>query len=769
MKGLESSAPEVFREFVAGNFVVKQSKHKFNQVPIDQATEWQNRMCKVSNGIIGITRNDPARDRFCITWSERSQISHDTKCLYGRIEIEEETAISTRKDNLPSRLKHDEESVKKLVHLFSRFNVFKVNTLPATVDIVRNPPVLGALEMDDIEPEIVPRVDGELVPASLDADQVASNSDFEGSDVEEDNADKEDQEQFIPQFISLATNDVATSEIQTDLLSAKERGEQLVIDNVTARLVNKTVPFYDPLKKHNSKTFGSLYTTTVTNKQNESKTLKADRKLIQQLFNASQAGRKIEMQQVLMHELSIVPLSLAKTSGELNSTSKSDILTTLTKESEVEPTTEVPPPSEHDTSTVLIDGHALIQRLGKPCNCKTFDDYAAVFLKVVVGYVKETVKRIDVVFDTYIKQSIKASTRNKRSGKKKKPIRRIIDRGDVPLPQVWAQFITLNDNKADLAQFLSQYMMQNAKMLPNGCELVIGGGFSDHQKAQSSLRGDIPQLQANHEEADTRLILHACEAIERGKNRVLVVCNDTDVNLLLIHFLGGYRAVEVWMVSGTAKKKKCFPVHRIAQNLPLDIRHNILRFHAFTGCDTVSSFHGFGKKACWKIFREQPDLLASVGQDATVDEVEEFVCRLYGAPDPHGGVNKARYDMFGKGQKSLEKLPPTRDALELHLARSNYQARIWMEASTAVQTVGLPTTSGGWKENVEGALEIVWARLPSVPHACIELVSCGCKTKCNTAACKCSKTNQKCILACECNADRCRNPAGQHVPHYDRQ
>ena len=55
MKQLTVTAPDVHRDFAEGNFVVKRSSHRFNQVPVDQATEWQNRMYKLSSGIIGIT------------------------------------------------------------------------------------------------------------------------------------------------------------------------------------------------------------------------------------------------------------------------------------------------------------------------------------------------------------------------------------------------------------------------------------------------------------------------------------------------------------------------------------------------------------------------------------------------------------------------------------------------------------------------------------------------------------------------------------------
>ena len=58
MLSLEQSAPDIYQEFVGGNFVVKKTNGAFNQVPIDQATEWVNTLCKFSNGITGITKTD---------------------------------------------------------------------------------------------------------------------------------------------------------------------------------------------------------------------------------------------------------------------------------------------------------------------------------------------------------------------------------------------------------------------------------------------------------------------------------------------------------------------------------------------------------------------------------------------------------------------------------------------------------------------------------------------------------------------------------------
>lgn len=46
--------------------------------------------------------------------------------------------------------------------------------------------------------------------------------------------------------------------------------------------------------------------------------IKADKRLMQRLLNAQQSGRTVDMENVMKHELSGVPLSLAKTDGSMN-------------------------------------------------------------------------------------------------------------------------------------------------------------------------------------------------------------------------------------------------------------------------------------------------------------------------------------------------------------------------------------------------------------------------------------------------------------------
>ena len=131
----------------------------------------------------------------------------------------------------------------------------------------------------------------------------------------------------------------------------------------------------------------------------------------------------------------------------MNTTSKSDILALLSKNTATETPPSVPDLHDDEQSCVLIDGHVLVQSLGKPSSCNySFDDYAKVFLGSVRKHIKESVKRVAVVFDTYIKHSIKCGTRARRSNKANT---KIIEHDDVPLPKVWSQFISLEENKTD--------------------------------------------------------------------------------------------------------------------------------------------------------------------------------------------------------------------------------------------------------------------------------------------------------------------------------
>ena len=94
------------------------------------------------------------------------------------------------------------------------------------------------------------------------------------------------------------------------------------------------------------------------------------------------------------------------------------------------------------------------------------------------------VNRIDVLFDRYNKLYIKSSTRNRRS--RGVPIRRNVQTKDVPLPHDWQAVLSVPDNKANLALFLSEEIIQQA---PVDKIVVVGGGFLLEEDVKGTCTG----------------------------------------------------------------------------------------------------------------------------------------------------------------------------------------------------------------------------------------------------------------------------------------
>ncbi|KAF3854292.1 hypothetical protein F7725_022347 [Dissostichus mawsoni] len=74
--------------------------------------------------MIGITRNDPARNRWSITYNERASLAEDTRSLFG-LTHDDDDDEETHKDCLQSRIKRDNHDVIQLVDQFQRYNVFQ--------------------------------------------------------------------------------------------------------------------------------------------------------------------------------------------------------------------------------------------------------------------------------------------------------------------------------------------------------------------------------------------------------------------------------------------------------------------------------------------------------------------------------------------------------------------------------------------------------------------------------------------------------------------
>ena len=113
----------------------------------------------------------------------------------------------------------------------------------------------------------------------------------------------------------------------------------------------------------------------------------------------------------------------------------------------------------------------------------------------------------------------------------------------------------------------------------------------------------------DHEEADTRGPLHARHMKIHGINSIIMRTCDTDQLALAIAAQSFLQFDEFWLSFGVGRSHEYIPVHDLLHQLGHPVAKALPGFHAFTGCDTVSSFHGKGKKTCWDIFQLYPEFI----------------------------------------------------------------------------------------------------------------------------------------------------------------
>ena len=188
----------------------------------------------------------------------------------------------------------------------------------------------------------------------------------------------------------------------------------------------------------------------------------------------------------------------------------------------------------------------------------------------------------------------------------------------------------------------------------------------------------------SHEEADTRLILHAAHVRKSEMKKVMIQTVDTDVVVLAISFFSECSLDELWVEFGSGKFHKYIPIHVVHKAFTKEQAQALIGFHAFTGCDQVSAFSGRGKKSAWNILKSLPSVtpvfqtLSSTRTCAQVEEcfpeIERFVVLLYDRSSECENTNQARRELFTRKDRPIEALPPTPAALLQHTLRSAFQA-----------------------------------------------------------------------------------------------
>ena len=203
------------------------------------------------------------------------------------------------------------------------------------------------------------------------------------------------------------------------------------------------------------------------------------------------------------------------------------ILEKLSGESSGEGTRQTSTPeAEVQFKVAIVDGMAEIQSLDKPEWIKTCKHLAEHFHNHLFSKHDET-QGIRLIFDRYnVPSSLKSDTRTKRQGSEDPVYYRISDCthiAKVPLKKLLSRTKT----KAELTAFLAKKVKERSQALRRQLDVARG-------KECEATHKDMGYLQSDHEEADTKIILHALHVTADGAADLTIHSIDFDVLVLAI-------------------------------------------------------------------------------------------------------------------------------------------------------------------------------------------------------------------------------------------
>lgn len=225
----------------------------------------------------------------------------------------------------------------------------------------------------------------------------------------------------------------------------------------------------------------------------------------------------------------------------------------------------------------------------------TFNQYAEDIFLPYVQMQLTKVQRLDIVWDIYIPNSLKAGTRRKRGI----GVRRRVS-SETIVPSNWDEFLRTDDNKTELFEFLATHC--GTMSVPEGKCVISTKGT---EVVATTAINNVPSLApCSHEEADTRLLLHTAHVAQSGFTKATIKTVDIDVLVLAISVFQKIGLEELWVEFGSGNTLRHIPVHSLIAHIGEDVAKALPVFHAFTGCDQVSKFASIGKRTAWKILRQ---------------------------------------------------------------------------------------------------------------------------------------------------------------------
>lgn len=457
----------------------------------------------------------------------------------------------------------------------------------------------------------------------------------------------------------------------------------------------------------------------------------------------------LKLEDVFSYELSPIPVSLFKENGEMRiNHNKSDLKNILK--------VDVSARTQPRADTVIIDGCAMLYAVYWPPAGTVAD-----LIQSVMGYINQykEAPTIYLIFDRYFEFSPKGGTRQSRAAKFMNNHELFLT---APLPAQKNVLGSYTTKQNLIILIVEQLRMHYEEQ--NETKMIITGPTASTQSCSgSSVERD--DLTNTHEEADSIIIHQLKVAIDEGAQCVKIICDDTDVFILLMHYYHLFKwNCDVLMV-GTSGERRVISIQEAINQHEGDV-DSLLALHALSGCDTVPQMSGIGKKKALNALRKG-NILSNLGNidsplQSVVNEACQFIAACYGV-EKCASIAAARYALWNKKLTNktaplLKSLPATLEVLTENIKRAHYQTAIWKHSHLQSPPTLNPIDYGWFKESNSSCLlpVMIPTGVRAAPAEVLKLIRCTCSSDspCGpTSRCSCSKAQMSCSEFCSCYND----------------
>jgi len=132
------------------------------------------------------------------------------------------------------------------------------------------------------------------------------------------------------------------------------------------------------------------------------------------------------------------------------------------------------------------------------------------------------------------------------------------------------------------------------------------------------------------------------------------------------------------------KDFRFYSINVICANLGDSRSRTLPVFHVLTGCDTTSAFRGKGKKLAWQAWQAYEEVTKTFrylddhpfehtnAESGHFRNIEWLIVILYDKTNSLSSVNETRKELFCHKNQSMDRIPPTQNALLKHTRQAVY-------------------------------------------------------------------------------------------------